>query len=38
MAFIQAKKLAEQQALIDPLTGIKNQRAFLSLPMLSINR
>jgi diguanylate cyclase (GGDEF)-like protein len=28
MALIQAKKLAEQQARTDPLTGIKNRRAF----------
>lgn len=28
MALIQAKKLAEQQARTDPLTGINNRRAF----------
>ncbi|MFT5664685.1 MAG: diguanylate cyclase (GGDEF)-like protein [Gammaproteobacteria bacterium] len=28
MALIQAKKLAEHQARTDPLTGIKNRRAF----------
>jgi diguanylate cyclase (GGDEF)-like protein len=28
MALIQAKKLAEDQARTDPLTGIKNRRAF----------